>query len=139
MKGILTKNDSRTELPLLSWAQQSSSKKCVICPKWTSHGQTKHNAVELSDSRYSKPNSTVLNEDGLHHRFLERMASVGCSWIYPVRERQWVLEWVPVGPSGAKPKLASPKTSAAPDLNLIYGVWMGMGISHHFTKYPLVN
>lgn len=104
--------------------QQSSSKKCVICPKRTSHGQTKHNAVELSDSRYSKPNSTVLNEDGLHHRFLERMVSVGCYWIYPVANANGSWREAQVG---------IPKDLGGGNFNGIYGVWMGMVISQNFT------
>ena len=74
----------------------------------------------------SKPNSKVLNDDGLHHRFLESMVSVGCYWM---KTRS-----LPMGLSGAKPKLASPKTWAAYNkLNGIYGVWMGMVISQYFT------
>jgi len=97
--------------------QQSSSKKCVICPKWTSHGQTKHNAVELSDS---KPNSKVLNEDGLHHRFLESMVSVGCYWIYPFA----------AGSQWREAQVGIPKDLGGGKFNGIYGVWSFHNISH---------
>lgn len=106
--------------------QQSSSRKCVICPKWTSHGQTKHNAVELSDS---KPNSKVLNDDGLHHRFLESMVSVGCYWIYPFA----------AGSQWREAQVGIPKDLGGGKFNGIYGVWMGMVISQYFTWDSIIK